>query len=60
MSGEDAPRPYLENLIVLEIKTKTNKNKQTKKGHMSPDGPRGFRGRASAVKRETTVSEHAR
>jgi hypothetical protein len=21
MSGEDAPRPYLENLIVLEIKT---------------------------------------
>jgi hypothetical protein len=26
MSGEDAPRPYLENLIVLEIKT----NKQTK------------------------------
>jgi cell division protein FtsL len=25
MSGEDAPRPYLENLIVLEIKT----NKQT-------------------------------
>jgi hypothetical protein len=22
MSGEDAPRPYLENLIVLEIKTK--------------------------------------
>jgi hypothetical protein len=27
MSGEDAPRPYLENLIVLEIKT----NKQTNK-----------------------------
>ena len=27
MSGEDAPRPYLENLIVLEIKT----NKQTVK-----------------------------
>jgi hypothetical protein len=26
MSGEDAPRPYLENLIVLEIKT----NKQTR------------------------------
>jgi hypothetical protein len=25
MSGEDAPRPYLENLIVPEIKT----NKQT-------------------------------
>jgi hypothetical protein len=25
MSGEDAPRPYLENLIVLEIKT----NKQS-------------------------------
>jgi hypothetical protein len=25
MSGEDAPRPYLEDLIVLEIKT----NKQT-------------------------------
>jgi hypothetical protein len=21
MSGEDAPRPYLENLLVLEIKT---------------------------------------
>jgi hypothetical protein len=28
MSGEDAPRPYLENLIVLEIKT----NKQTALG----------------------------
>jgi hypothetical protein len=27
MSGEDAPRPYLENLIVLAIKT----NKQTNK-----------------------------
>jgi hypothetical protein len=27
MSGEDAPRPYLENLIVPEIKT----NKQTNK-----------------------------
>jgi hypothetical protein len=25
MSGEDAPRPYLENLIVLEIKTKQTK-----------------------------------
>jgi hypothetical protein len=28
MSGEDAPRPYLENLIVLEIKT----NKQMHAG----------------------------
>jgi hypothetical protein len=27
MSGEDAPRPYLEDLIVLEIKT----NKQTRR-----------------------------
>ena len=27
MSGEDAPRPYLENLIVLETR---NKNKQTR------------------------------
>jgi hypothetical protein len=30
MSGEDAPRPYLENLIVLEIKT----NKQS---HVHPN-----------------------
>jgi hypothetical protein len=28
MSGEDAPRPYLENLIVLEIKTNKQTNKQ--------------------------------
>jgi hypothetical protein len=27
MSGEDAPRPYLENLIVLEIKTTTTSSK---------------------------------
>jgi hypothetical protein len=36
MSGEDAPMPYLKNLIVLEIKTNKqsstrNKNKQTNK-----------------------------
>jgi hypothetical protein len=30
MSGEDAPRPSLENLIVLEIKT----NKQTDKRYV--------------------------
>jgi hypothetical protein len=31
VSGEDAPRPYLENLIVLEIKT--NKQTNTKEAH---------------------------
>jgi hypothetical protein len=31
MSGEDAPRPYLENLIVLEIKTNKQAWPQTLK-----------------------------
>jgi hypothetical protein len=34
MSGEDAPRPYLENLIVPEIKT----NKQTQVMRRHPSG----------------------
>jgi hypothetical protein len=30
MSGEDAPRPYLENLIVLEIKTNKHGTRKQK------------------------------
>jgi hypothetical protein len=33
MSGEDAPRPCLENLIVPEIKKQTNKRNVTTEPH---------------------------
>jgi hypothetical protein len=46
MSGEDAPRPYLENLIVLEIKT--NKQECVGSTH-SRDDPVEVRATALAM-----------
>jgi hypothetical protein len=44
MSGEDTPRPYLENLIVPEIKTnkQTKQNKQSREVMSGEDAPRPY------------------
>jgi hypothetical protein len=45
MSGEDAPRPYLENLIVLKIKTNKQSNNDNQAARTSVDASRFDRSR---------------